>query len=47
MIEHRAVAIAQVKICLSSTATPMRVSFIATSRRVRWLLFVRNMNGIS
>jgi hypothetical protein len=24
----------------------MRESFIATSRRVRWLLLVRNMNGI-
>ena len=42
----RAVAMAQVKMCSSSTSMPMRCSFVATSRRVRWLLLVRNRNGM-
>ena len=43
----RAVAIAQVKMCCSSTGMPIRCSLVATSRRVRWLLLVRNRNGMS
>ena len=38
---------AQVKTCSSSTSMPMRCSLVATSRRVRWLLLVRNRNGMS
>ena len=43
----RAVAIAQVKTCSSSTSMPIRCSCVATSRRVRWLLLVRNGKGVS
>ena len=38
-------AMAQVKTCSSSTSMPSRCSLVATSRRVRWLLLVRNRNG--
>ena len=47
LARNRAVAIAQVKMCFSSTGMPMRCSLVATSRRVRWLLLVRNRNGMS
>ena len=43
---NRAVAIAQVKMCCSSTGMPIRCSLVATSRRVRWLLLVRNRKGM-
>ena len=33
--------------CSSSTGMPIRCSLVATSRRVRWLLLVRNRNGMS
>ena len=46
LARNRAVAIALVKTCSSSTSMPSRASFVTTSRRVRWLLFVSKRKGM-